>query len=151
MLICATRLAGGCCTGGGMPSCGSDTRGLTLGELAAEKGEGYRSVGTTLSLDLASESEDGERRSPMGDGWGPLVLRGTTTSQRVLLCSKIQMRLTSGSILDAVQQILHELIARHFRLEVDRKRLFSHNHDVEHVRCNDQRHRTCTIVGDYSR
>lgn len=66
--ICETKLPGGCCIGGGNPSCESDTRGLTLGDEAGEKGEGYRKVGAWLSPDRASDIEVGERASPTGDG-----------------------------------------------------------------------------------
>lgn len=38
--------------------------------------------------------------------------------------------LTRRGKLNAVQQILHKLISRHFRLQVYRKCLFPHDHDV---------------------
>jgi hypothetical protein len=40
VFICDTKLPLGCWIGGGMPSWGSETRGLTLGEELAEKGDG---------------------------------------------------------------------------------------------------------------
>jgi hypothetical protein len=52
-------------------------RGLTLGEEAAENGDGYRIFGIPFSPDRASDNEDGDRASPRGDGSGAAPFRGT--------------------------------------------------------------------------
>lgn len=124
---------------GGWNSEASDGRGEVAGEDEAEKGLGYRSGGNVLSCDRASDSEDGERASgPAGeDAEGAVVVFLRETAMCKLdpqHCDRDTGR-TVRSEIDAVDEILHDLVPGHIRLCMDHKSLLAKDHDGQDIGC----------------